>query len=205
MRRVEENRHASSLQLSKEVESQTGVTISRDTIRRTLQRNGMHGCRPRKKPLLKPRHKKARLEFARAHADKDEDYWDSILWSDETKINVFGTDGFKTVWRRKGEEYKEKCMVPTVKHGGGSVLMWGCMSAAGVGKLHFNWWHHEFTNVPLYTEREDATITPCPWSFFRLNRDTVRFGSSVSPLYWARNRFACTFSSVLCKSLWELH
>ncbi len=81
--------------------------------------------------------KKARLEFARAHADKDEDYWDSILWSDETKINVFGTDGFKTVWRRKGEEYKEKCMVPTVKHGGGSVLMWGCMSAAGVGELHF--------------------------------------------------------------------
>ncbi len=137
MRRVEENRHASSLQLSKEVESQTGVTISRDTIRHTLQRNGMHGCRPRKKPLLKPRHKKARLEFARAHADKDEDYWDSVLWSDETKINVFGTDGFKTVWRRKGEEYKEKCMVPTVKHGGGSVLMWGCMSAAGVGELHF--------------------------------------------------------------------
>ncbi len=87
MRRVEENRHASSLQLSKEVESQTGVTISCDTIRRTLQRNGMHGCRPWKKPLLKPRHKKARLEFARAHADKDEDYWDSILWSDETKIN----------------------------------------------------------------------------------------------------------------------
>ncbi len=79
-------------------------------------------------------HKK---EFARAHADKDEDYWDSILWSDGTKINVFGTDGFKTVWRRKGEEYKEKCMVPTVKHGGGSVLMWGCMSAAGVGELHF--------------------------------------------------------------------
>ncbi len=86
MRRVEVNRHASSLQLSKEVESQTGVTISRDTIRRTLQRNGMHGCCPRKKPLLKPRHKKARLEFARAHADKDEDYWDSILWSDETKM-----------------------------------------------------------------------------------------------------------------------
>ncbi|CAI9603489.1 unnamed protein product, partial [Staurois parvus] len=49
-----------------------------------------------------------------AHAEKEEDYWDSVLWSDETKINVFGTDGFKTLWHCKGEEYKEKCMVPTV-------------------------------------------------------------------------------------------
>ncbi|XP_059397944.1 transposable element Tcb1 transposase [Carassius carassius] len=97
----------------------------------------MHGYRPRRKPLLKPMHKKARLEYARAHAEKDEDYWDSILWSDETKITVFGTNGLKTVWRRKGEDFKEKCMVPTVKHGGGSVFMWGCMSAATVGEQHF--------------------------------------------------------------------
>ncbi|CAI9570513.1 unnamed protein product [Staurois parvus] len=29
-------------------------------------------------------------------------------------------------------------MVSAVKHGGGKVLLWGCRSAAGVGKLHFN-------------------------------------------------------------------
>ncbi len=138
MRRVEENRHASSLQLSKEVESQTGVTISRDTIRRTLQRNGMHGCRPRKKPLLKPRHKKA--QGTRVCQGPCWQRWRllglyTLEWWDQDKC--FGTDGFKTVWRRKGEEYKEKCMVPTVKYGGGSVLMWGYMSAAGVGELHF--------------------------------------------------------------------
>ncbi|CAI9561049.1 unnamed protein product [Staurois parvus] len=28
-------------------------------------------------------------------------------------------------------------MVLTVKHGGGSVLLWGCMSTAGVRELHF--------------------------------------------------------------------
>ncbi|CAI9532810.1 unnamed protein product [Staurois parvus] len=137
MRRVEENGHASSLQLAKGVENLTGVIVSRDTIQHTLQRNGMHGCHPRRNPLLKPMHKKALLEFARAHAEKEKDYWDSVLWSDETKINGFGTDGFKTVWHCKGEEYKGKCMVPTVKHGVGSVLLWDCMSAAGVWELHF--------------------------------------------------------------------
>ena len=83
----------------------------------------------------------------------------------ETKINVFGTNSFKTVCLRNGEKYKEKCMVTTVTHGGGSVLMWGCMSATGVGELHFidgimN------SHVLLYTERKDATITPCPWSSY---------------------------------------
>ncbi len=32
-----------------------------------------------------------------------------------------------------GEEYKDKCVSPTVKHGGESV--WGCMSAAGTAEL----------------------------------------------------------------------
>ncbi len=44
--------------------------------------------------------------------------------SDETKINVFGSDGVKRVWRQPGEEYKDKYVLPTVKHGGGSVMVW---------------------------------------------------------------------------------
>ncbi len=66
---------------------------------------------------------------------KDMDYWNHAMWSDETKINLFGSDGVKRVWRQPGEEYKDKCVLPTVKHGGGSVMVWGSMSVASTGEL----------------------------------------------------------------------
>ncbi len=30
------------------------------------------------------------------------------------------------MWRQPGEEYNDNCVLPTVKHGGGSVVVWGC-------------------------------------------------------------------------------
>ncbi len=82
-------------------------------------------------------HKKAHKLFAEDKQTKDMDYWNHVLWSDETKINLFGSDGVKRVWWQPGEEYKDKCVLPTVKHGGGSVMVWGCMSAVGTGEIQF--------------------------------------------------------------------
>ena len=58
-----------------------------------------------------------------------------MVWWDEE--NLFGSDGFKHVWQRQGEEYKDKCVMPTAKYGGGNVMVLGCMSAVGVGELYF--------------------------------------------------------------------
>ena len=39
------------------------------------------------------------------------------------------------VWRTPRQQFDPKCIVPTVKHGGGSVMVWGCFTRPGVGKL----------------------------------------------------------------------
>ena len=41
------------------------------------------------------------------------------------------------VWRRPQEAFDPRCTVPTVKHGGGNLKCWGCISSSGVGNLVF--------------------------------------------------------------------
>ncbi len=117
------NRRMSAASIAAEVEG--GQPVSAQTVRRTLHQIGLHGCCPRRKSLLKMMHKKDHKQFAEDKQTKEMDYWSHSLWSDETKINLFGSDGVKRVLRKPGEECKKKCVLPTVKHGDGIVMVWG--------------------------------------------------------------------------------
>ncbi len=48
-----------------------GQPVSAQTIRRTLHQIGLHGCHPRRKPLLKMMHKKAHKLFSEDKQTKD--------------------------------------------------------------------------------------------------------------------------------------
>ncbi|KAI4885686.1 hypothetical protein NFI96_017633 [Prochilodus magdalenae] len=105
-----------------------GVTVHRSTIRRTLHKEMLYGRVMQRKPFLRPHHKQSRLRYAKAHLDK-------VLWTDETKIELFGHDKGRYAWRKKNTALQEKHLLPTVKFGGGSIMLWGCVASTGIGNL----------------------------------------------------------------------
>uniref|UniRef100_A0A8C5M7V7 Transposase n=1 Tax=Leptobrachium leishanense TaxID=445787 RepID=A0A8C5M7V7_9ANUR len=95
----------------------------------------LHARTHRRTPLLSPNNKKSRLQYVKSHVDKPQKFWDSVLWTDETKLELFGPMDQRYVWRRKNKAYEETNTLPTVKHGGWSIMLWGCFASAGTGKL----------------------------------------------------------------------
>ena len=70
----------------------------------------------------------ASLEFAKRYLKESQIMRNKILWSDETKMELFGLNAKRQVWRKP-------VTILTVKHGGGSIMLLGCFSAAGTGRL----------------------------------------------------------------------
>ncbi|KAK3540398.1 hypothetical protein QTP70_030411, partial [Hemibagrus guttatus] len=55
--------------------------------------------------------------------------------TDERNIELFGRSVSHYVWRKSNTAFQKKNIIPTVKYGGGSVMVWGCFAASGPGRL----------------------------------------------------------------------
>ena len=118
--------------LSKNVAEQLnvmGTSVSERTTQRCLNRHDFHDRRPRRTSLHKPCYVAAHLNFAKSHLDKEKAFLNTVLLSDETKLELFEGNNVKTIWRKRSEPFLPKNTLPTVRHGGGSMMFWGCFSS----------------------------------------------------------------------------
>jgi len=135
-RKLKVERRKSARTVTTELEIELGILISEATVRRRAHEVGLLGRIARKKPYVNKVNRMKRLKYAKNMLKKPFGYWNTVIWSDESKFNLFGSDGKIMVWRTRNEEFDPKCTIPTVKHGGGSVMVWGCFAKLGVGKLY---------------------------------------------------------------------
>ena len=103
---AKKNKTKTLAEISTSMEKQ-GTTISKATVRRRLNEQGLYKLQPLKKPLLSDTHRDNRLEQAKKNKKTD---WSKIIFTDKTTIFQFAKP--KKVWRYKGEKVK----APTVKY-----------------------------------------------------------------------------------------
>jgi transposase len=135
IRQVTSGQAKTAVEGAKMLESHFNVKVTPRTIRNALHKAGLTAVERPIKPKITARQAKERYAFALAHQDWTIVDWSHVIWSDETKINRFCSDGRSYAWIRDGEALKPSQLKQTVKHGGGSVMIWGCMTYEGIGYM----------------------------------------------------------------------
>jgi len=137
MRKIDQNPQISVRALAKELEEECDLVVSHETVRQAILRHKYSSRVARKKPLLSPVNVEKRLTFAVSMINQPIEYWDDVIFCDETKMMLYYNAGPPRVWRKPLSALDNRNIIPTVKFGKLSVMIWGCISSRGVGDLAF--------------------------------------------------------------------
>lgn len=132
-----------------EVQKEMFPDVSAQVIRRRLKEAGLVCWVRKEKPFISPANKEKRRLWALAHESWTVEDWKNVIFSDESKFLLFKSDGRQWAWFRPGQAYEDRFVKKTVKHGGGSIMVWGCISGRGMGRLH---WVEGIMCAPDYVE-----------------------------------------------------
>lgn len=87
------------------------------------------------RPLISSKNWKARLEFVRKYRDELQKFWNTILWTGETRLFLYQSEA--KVWRKNCSAHDPKHTNSSVKHGRVNFLAWVCIATCGTGSLIF--------------------------------------------------------------------
>ena len=105
--------------------------ISPRTVRNRLREANIRPRRPAIRPTLLQRHRVARLAWCRRHRRFNNRDWAEVLFTDESRFHIDSSDGRVRAYRRVGERNSDACVIQRSQYGGGSVMVWGGITAHG--------------------------------------------------------------------------
>ena len=92
VRKVKANPASSEVKIAEDISQSSGKSVSASTIRRALHKNGLHGRTPRKKSYISKVNQAKRLNFAKKYKNEAPSFWETVLFSDESKFEIFGVN-----------------------------------------------------------------------------------------------------------------
>lgn len=124
-------------ELQRDVRHATGVHVSVSTLRRRILESGLRCRRPVRVPRLQHEHRVRRLQWAEEHIRLPEEFWNSVLFSDETRICLVNDSRRIRVWREPTRAAQLAHARPVPPFAGGSAMFWaGIMSDGRTELVH---------------------------------------------------------------------
>ncbi|GBM65900.1 hypothetical protein AVEN_23930-1 [Araneus ventricosus] len=90
MHKIKKNPRLCAVKLTTELEKRFAIKLNPETVRRVIRSYGYNSRVTRRKFFINERTRKLRLDFAKSMVDKNISFWESVIFVDESKFNIFG-------------------------------------------------------------------------------------------------------------------
>jgi hypothetical protein len=132
---VSKNQTATRAKVTAELSTHLEDSVSTKISRRELHKAKIHGKAANVKLLISENNAKRRKRWCDDHKTWTSDEWKYVTWSEASSFTLYQTSGRVYIWKAPKETYNLEWLVPTVKHEGGSVMIWVAISWYFAGLL----------------------------------------------------------------------
>ncbi|GFY33282.1 transposable element Tc1 transposase [Trichonephila clavipes] len=105
--------------------SKFGKSGNPETVRNDLRKHKYHAIEPQRNPYISKANRQTRFAFAKMYVRQSTEYWENVIFVDESKYNIFGSDGKQNVRWKPNTAMHVVNLQATVKYRGGNQIVWG--------------------------------------------------------------------------------